>query len=264
MSFVYAGEKAEEVNGVLAALIAAFHRHLGANLKGLYLHGSMAMGCFRPWSSDIDLLAVVQEPMVRQNKLELVDAVMAITEGGSEFRKVEFSVVTAVEAARAVHPIQYILHYSDGWHQAYKEGRAELVIAGGEDEDLTAHFMVAWHRGHTLAGIPIHDALGEVSKVDYRKAVWYDIAGSAQAVERNPAYTVLNLCRTLMYLETGQIGSKLEGGLWAARQQAMAPYSGAIAEAIGEYTTGQSGRFSMEMLHGFVCYALGQVNPSNE
>ncbi|MDO4667672.1 MAG: nucleotidyltransferase domain-containing protein [Streptococcus sp.] len=35
------------------------HQILGENLVGIYLHGSVAMGCFNDKKSDIDLLVVV-------------------------------------------------------------------------------------------------------------------------------------------------------------------------------------------------------------
>ena len=36
---------------------------LKENLVGIYLHGSLAMGCFNPQKSDIDLIIVVNEPL---------------------------------------------------------------------------------------------------------------------------------------------------------------------------------------------------------
>src|SRR3712207_2262445 len=38
-------------------------RLLGANLVGIYLHGSLAMGCFNPRRSDIDLLVVTRRAL---------------------------------------------------------------------------------------------------------------------------------------------------------------------------------------------------------
>ena len=46
----------------LAALFTERSREiLGENLAGVYLHGSLAMGCFNPRKSDLDLLTVVRE-----------------------------------------------------------------------------------------------------------------------------------------------------------------------------------------------------------
>lgn len=259
MPFDYTGDKAVEVNEVMAQLESSFAVRIGCNLKGLYLHGSLAMGCFRPWSSDIDLLAVVHETIHRAEKFALVDDIMAIAEGGCEFRSIEFSIVTANEAVRAAHPIQYILHYSNHWHQAYKHGMAELVIAGGPDEDLAAHFMVIKHRGIVLLGVPIPDTFGPVACEDYLKAVWYDISNSQQEAGRKPAYTLLNLCRTWMYLETGRVGSKLEGGRWAVCRQEMSSFEPSIQAAVEEYTTGRPGIYDEILLAEAVSFMLGIV-----
>lgn len=249
----------DEVNRTLNEVSEAFQLHIGSNLKGLYLHGSLAMGCFRPWTSDIDVLAVVFKPMGRETKLALVEDVMRIAEGGQEFRPVEFSVVTADAAARAAHPIQYILHYSNGWHQAYKEGKADPVVEGGCDEDLAAHFTMLRRRGVTLYGAPISQAIGEVPWEDYLKAVWYDIRDSEINAQDKPAYTVLNLCRTLMALETGFVGSKLEGGLWAAKRPELAQWAPVISSAVNEYDTGLAGQYDSGDLSGFTRYSLEKI-----
>ena len=36
---------------------------LGENLVGLYLHGSIAFGCFNPQKSDVDYITAVREPL---------------------------------------------------------------------------------------------------------------------------------------------------------------------------------------------------------
>lgn len=259
MGFVYGGPEEGAVNSAISALTDAFRKNIGENLKGFYLHGSLAMGCFRPWSSDIDLLAVVFAPMDRKTKLALVRDIMGIAEGGREFIKIEFSVVTAEEAARARHPIGYILHYSDGWHQAYKENRADLVIEGGGDEDLAAHFKVVRERGVVLDGAPIMETFGEVSREDYLKSVWYDVAGAENEAEGKPVYTVLNLCRTLLYLRAGRVGSKLEGGRWALVQPELAAWKPIVAMATDEYASGRKGTYDTFELMGFVRFALFEI-----
>lgn len=260
MDFRYTGNCGAEVNEALAGAMETFQRNIGPNLKGLYLHGSMAMGCFRPWSSDIDLLAVVYESMDRDSKLRLVNDIMAIAESGSEFISFEFSIVTAGEAARAAHPLDYILHYSNGWHQRYKDGKADYVVTGGADEDLTAHFMVTRQRGFALCGAPIVDTFGVVSREDYLKAVWYDIVNSEAEAPNKPMYTVLNLCRTLMYLETGRVGSKLEGGQWAAGLPELAKWKPVIDTAISEYSAGITVQYDAEALLAFVRHMMARCN----
>lgn len=46
-------------------------RHLGDELTGVYLHGSIALNAFCPSSGDIDILAVVKNDIGIPVKLEL-------------------------------------------------------------------------------------------------------------------------------------------------------------------------------------------------
>ena len=45
---------------ILTQFVAAARETIGENLLGVYLHGSAAMGCFNPKSSDLDLLVGVK------------------------------------------------------------------------------------------------------------------------------------------------------------------------------------------------------------
>lgn len=261
MPYTYSGERAEEVNAVLRALEQAFGGAFGEALAGLYLHGSMAMGSFRPWSSDVDLLAVVLGPLPREVKLDLIRRVMVIAEGGEAFRKIELSVLTADEAARARHPIGYILHYSNTWHERFRQGSAELVIEGGGDEDLAAHVSVLHARGKVLCGPPIAEVFGAVPRRDYLSAVLYDIGGAREAIAGEPMYTTLNLCRTLCYLRHGFIGSKREGGEWALGEPEFAAHRPVIAAALTEYATAESQRYDPAALQALAADFIARIAP---
>ena len=44
---------------LLNRFISESKRIIGDDLAGIYLHGSLAMGCFNPDRSDIDLIVVI-------------------------------------------------------------------------------------------------------------------------------------------------------------------------------------------------------------
>lgn len=48
----------------------------GEELVGIYLHGSMAMGCFQPQKSDIDLLIVIRNNISDSQKTAFMDHVI--------------------------------------------------------------------------------------------------------------------------------------------------------------------------------------------
>ena len=47
-----------DTQSVLDQAVDLFKEELGSHLVGVYLHGSLAMGCFNPEASDVDLLVV--------------------------------------------------------------------------------------------------------------------------------------------------------------------------------------------------------------
>ena len=49
------------------------HIILSDELVSIYLHGSLAMGCFNPEQSDIDLLVVTHQRMSIETKRQLMD-----------------------------------------------------------------------------------------------------------------------------------------------------------------------------------------------
>ena len=54
-----------ELKGLLDEFICNSKNILQDNLIGIYLHGSLAMGCFNEKKSDIDLLVVVKQSAIK-------------------------------------------------------------------------------------------------------------------------------------------------------------------------------------------------------
>ena len=54
----------------LKQLTSALHNHLGSDLHGLYLFGSLAAGAFYPGKSDLDLMAIVAAEVEEGQQLE--------------------------------------------------------------------------------------------------------------------------------------------------------------------------------------------------
>ena len=62
---------------VLDRVVRRFKAILKENLVGIYLHGSLAMGCYSA-HSDIDFLAVVGYPLNYKTKRLLVDELLKL------------------------------------------------------------------------------------------------------------------------------------------------------------------------------------------
>lgn len=58
--------------------VAAAKEIIGEQLTGIYLHGSLAMGCFNPDKSDIDLIMVIEEGISDEQKMKFMERVVVI------------------------------------------------------------------------------------------------------------------------------------------------------------------------------------------
>lgn len=186
----------------------------GQNLLGVYLHGSLAMGCFNPRKSDIDLMLVVEEEPSDEEKLAFMQQVVLINEEAPA-KGLELSIVTRGAVKPFVYPTPFVLHFSPmhlGWFQRDPHGYVQHMK--GEDADLAAHCTIIRKHGIVLDGPPVGEVFGEVPKAAYLDSIRQDVAGAAEDILTDPMYITLNLCRVAAYAREGLILSKQEGGLW--------------------------------------------------
>ena len=187
---------------------------LGDSLVGIYLHGSLALGCFHWAVSDIDYLTVVKREPTQAQKEALIRSILAMDEDCPP-KGIEMSVVTVDDCRRFVHPTPYLLHYSNSWRERFLADLSGVCRdLHGTDPDLAAHFTVVRAAGVSLCGTPIGDVFAPVPREAYLDSLRYDLAGAAEEITVNPVYVILNLCRTLGYLQDGEIRSKAQGGEW--------------------------------------------------
>ena len=224
------------VQPLLAALTARYAAVLGDNLVGLYLHGSLAFGCFTWAKSDIDFIAVVRTPLAQDTRLALL-AVLEELRQQAPPKGFEMSVVLATHCRDFVYPTPFQLHFSNHWLTRYLADPLSLCGTGGTeqlDHDLAAHFTVIHHAGIVLTGSPIAAVFGAVPPCAYRDSIVRDICDAVQDVRNNPVYIILNLCRVLAYHRENRVLSKEQGGLWGV-QHLPAPYTDLIAAALRDY-----------------------------
>ena len=83
---------------------------LAGNLIGVYLHGSLAMGCFHPAASDLDLLVLTQAAIAAPLKRKLLGVL--ITSSGHP-GPLEISFVHYAQIHPWRHPAPYDLHFGE-------------------------------------------------------------------------------------------------------------------------------------------------------
>lgn len=209
----------------------------GDELTGVYLHGSMAMGCFHPQRSDLDLIVVVEAPPTDAQKRRFLQGVVALDREAPE-KGLELSVVERRFCKPFVYPTPYAFHFSKAHLALAKDPAAYLEKLQGVDPDLAAHFTIINRCGRTLCGASAQAVFAPVPARDYAHSIWLDVENAQADIAENPVYVTLNLCRVLAFLREGLVLSKREGGAWGLRRLSTA-YCGVIRRAMRAYAGGE-------------------------
>lgn len=220
-----------QVQEHLDKFTAIFVEEVRENLVGIYLHGSLAMGCFNPARSDIDLLVVVKEKMpvssIKQVKSKILSLREEMTNG------LEFSVIMESHLTHFVYPTPFEFHYSD-FHREKYIADDNYLCGGYEDADLASQIAVAYQRGMTLHGQPLAERYPPIENRYYLASILHDIECASVDIITNPMYITLNLCRVLYFIKEGKITSKREGGEWGV-DYLPSQYQNLVQNYLNEY-----------------------------
>ncbi len=122
-------------------LAAEIRTCFGAQLDGIYLHGSLATGSFQRGSSDIDLLLTVDMPPDPETVAGL--RALLLTRSGHPY-DIELSLLSHADRFPWRYPPPFTWHFSERWRPAL-----EIEAAGGpaaamppRDPDLAAHIAM--------------------------------------------------------------------------------------------------------------------------
>lgn len=228
-----------EIQKLLDELLEYSCRIFENNLIGIYLHGSIAMGCFNPKKSDLDILVVVENPITDLQKKKFMDVIVALNDNAPA-KGIEMSLIRSEYCKNFVYPTPFDLHFSNMHLNWYKSNPTEYIEKmNGTDHDLAAHFVITKNWGIVLYGKPINDVFGEIPSEAYLDSIKSDIISSQDEVIDNSIYIILNLCRVLAYVQDRLVLSKKEGGEWGIKN-IDGKYKGLIKEALVCYTSDQN------------------------
>ncbi len=214
-----------------------YHTILQENLLGIYLHGSLAAGCFQWECSDIDFLVVVHRPLALEKKTALVETLHALSPEAPP-AGFEMSVILERYCRAIPFPIPYELHYSNALKQDYEQDpQGFCQRMHGEDPDLTAHILNLHAHGAAIHGPGISRVFDQVKREDALRAIRFDAEDAESKLHENPVYYVLNLARAVAYCREGLALSKKEGGEWALRNMPT-EHQRVIQAALNAYESG--------------------------
>jgi streptomycin 3"-adenylyltransferase len=242
-------ESKEQINKILDLCKS----ELKENLVGVYLHGSLAMGCFNKDKSDIDIIVVMKEPI--RDKENMINEFMKIS---LKPAPIEISFLLEDKLKNPNSICHYDLHYSEYWREKYtnvflenKELEKDIL----EDRDLPAHVRAINERGITLWGKDKDLIFPKISNEEYLKSILYDFEDALDNSSKKPEYYILNTCRILSFLETNKVTSKRGAGEWALD---ILPdrFRGIIKSSLDIYDGRKRGTsFNNKLIESFLAYA---------
>lgn len=204
-----------EINTVLTEWADGLKRLLGKKIVGLYLSGSLAYGDFVPERSDIDLQAVVQNPLT-EDELRSVEQLHKDVERRCPAwaGRIECSYVPLELMRELTPPVKPRPWWGFGTFYAEAPAGNEWIIN---------HCLLSKH-GITLAGVNFNDLILLIDIDSVRRASakdlfqeWVPKIDDDVWLSNNhyQSYLVLNLCRILHTVIHGEPGSKKVAGEWA-------------------------------------------------
>jgi Domain of unknown function (DUF4111) len=193
---------ARDVASALAAV-------LGSRLVGVYLHGSAVLGGFDARRSDIDIVAVCENPMTAAEQSaaaeRLSDERLPCPAHG-----LELSIVTLPVAQHPVAQPAFELHVTT----APEDSKVVDGHECGGDPDLVLHFAVCRRAGRLLGpGRPVTEVFAPVADDLVVAQLVTELRWGAEHAPGE--YAVLNACRAWRFAVDGALVSKIEGGRWA-------------------------------------------------
>jgi len=231
---------------------------LGDNLVGIYVHGSIAFGCFNWNKSDIDFLVVTEDIPTQRQKEDLIDVLLRSNDAAPP-KGFEMSVMLEKYCAHFVYPTPFELHFSNTHIQKCRENLKEYCqTMNGTDIDLAAHLTVIKEAGVLLCGKEISEVFGDVLKSDYLDSIKRDVENAPGDVNDNPIYVILNLCRVLAYIREDLVMSKEQGGLWGIRNL-PADYFELIQASLACYRSEKNLPVDNEKAQEFCQYMRGRI-----
>lgn len=153
-----------EVSEILSVICKKYKDILEENLHGIYLHGSLAFGCFNWQKSDIDFLVVANKNLTLKQKEMMIHILLELTPDAPP-KGLEMSVVLYQNCKDFKYPTPFELHFSNMHIKKARENLNEYCLTmNGTDYDLAAHFTIIRSVGVVLYGDSIENVFGVVPK----------------------------------------------------------------------------------------------------
>lgn len=198
------------------ALVLGVRDALGADLVGIYLHGSAVLGGFRP-DSDIDVVVVSRRRTSTHEKRRMIELLLALSGGRSSTvpgRPIELDIVVASEIRPWRYPPPFDFHYSELWRERFESGDLE-PWPSDTNRDLASAITMVLLGDRPLVGPRPEDVFDPVPRADYLDAILRDTGTVDEYLPWDTRNVVLTLPRIWSAIATDDVHSKESAAFWA-------------------------------------------------
>jgi Domain of unknown function (DUF4111)/Nucleotidyltransferase domain len=188
---------------------------LGPSLVGVYAGGSWALGDYLPGRSDLDVAAVVREPLTPEREREVVARLRHEALPGPA-RLLELVVYLEETARSGSASADFELNLNTG------AATPLTVQRKGAAGDIGRHWFpidrsVLSQAGIALWGPPAEEVFASIPQAELLPVIADSVRWHREHLAQ-PADAVLNACRALRYADEGRWSSKPAAGRWAIRR----------------------------------------------
>jgi streptomycin 3"-adenylyltransferase len=254
MEYKFPENAPESVKKFLTETLSVLHPLLSDDLVGVYLYGSLAMRCFNPESSDVDVILVVRKSLSEEKRRKVIEHLKGVC---SDEKRLELSIVGMEALRKPTYPLKVCLHY-EYWGN---------TLENTMDSEILSNLYTARKRGFRVWGAPIHAVFSKVPSKYHLRSVIEDLQNTKEHLHENqelagynvPAYWVLGSCRILAFIREGRVLSKAEGGQWGLTNLPK-KYHDIIQQALACYQREKNNRVcNEEELNAFADYMTNTV-----
>ena len=205
-----------DLNAVLDQLVSGVQATLGANLVGVYLQGSFAVGDADQYS-DVDFLVVIRQPLSVAEVRALQELHGRIYDQPCDWAKHLEGSYFPIDLLRWGDPALTKLWYLDN--------TSRVLEPSDHDNTLVVRWQAREH-GIALVGPDLKTLIDPISPEDLRREVravmrdWGDeIISGRYSIDNRWAqpFAVISYCRMLQTLQTATIQSKLAAVRWGLK-----------------------------------------------
>lgn len=203
-----------DINILLDVLLSRMQAILGEKLVGLYLDGSLVIGDFDPYISDIDLVAALSADL---NDREFEELQKMHTGFANEHKEWDDRIEVCYISLAALNTVRSrtsnIVNISPGEPIHRRESIKEWLMS----------WYLVREKSVTLFGPSAKTIIEPISKEEFMQSV-KDHAKSwgewihEMHTRKAQAYAILTMCRAFYACENGEQVSKKQAAIWAGKE----------------------------------------------